>query len=110
MNSHGSEVLENLNPKVQHRELYDNDMTIRIPTPLAREFKAKTKAAKTNPSAILRRAAADYVRLAAKARTSPNAALHPIRQAISNWPGIPRRRRASPVHNFFPQAASPARK
>ena len=32
-------------------------LTIRIPAPLAREFKAKT-----SPSAVLRRAAADYVR------------------------------------------------
>jgi len=37
-------------------------LTIRMPAPLAREFKAKTKAAKTSPSAVLRRAAADYVR------------------------------------------------
>ena len=37
-------------------------LTIRLPAPLARELKAKTKAAKTSPSAVLRRAAADYVR------------------------------------------------
>ncbi|MCI0535881.1 MAG: ribbon-helix-helix domain-containing protein [Verrucomicrobiales bacterium] len=37
-------------------------LTVRLPAPLAREFKAKTKAAKTSPSAVLRRAAADYVR------------------------------------------------
>jgi predicted transcriptional regulator len=37
-------------------------LTIRLPAALAREFKAKTRAAKTSPTAVLRRAAADYVR------------------------------------------------
>jgi hypothetical protein len=37
-------------------------LTIRLPATLARELKAWTKAAKTSPSAVLRRAAAFYVR------------------------------------------------
>ncbi len=36
-------------------------LTIRLPARLARELKARTKAAKTSPSAVLRRAAAKYV-------------------------------------------------
>jgi predicted transcriptional regulator len=37
-------------------------LTIRLPATLARELKARAKAAKTSPSAVLRRAAASYVR------------------------------------------------
>jgi predicted transcriptional regulator len=37
-------------------------LTIRLSATLARQFKAKTRNAKTSPSAVLRRAAADYVR------------------------------------------------
>jgi predicted transcriptional regulator len=37
-------------------------LTIRLPATLARELRARTKAAKTSPSAVLRRAAAYYVR------------------------------------------------
>jgi predicted transcriptional regulator len=37
-------------------------LTIRLPVELAREFKARTKSAKTTPSAVLRRAAVEYVR------------------------------------------------
>jgi uncharacterized protein YjiS (DUF1127 family) len=37
-------------------------LTIRLPAGLARELKMRAKAAKTTPSAVLRRAAADYVR------------------------------------------------
>ena len=37
-------------------------LTVRLPAALARELKAKTKLANTNPSAVLRQAAADYVR------------------------------------------------
>jgi len=37
-------------------------LTIRLPAALARELKTRAKAAKTSPSAVLRRAAADYVR------------------------------------------------
>ena len=37
-------------------------LTIRLPASLARELKSRAKAAKTSPSAVLRRAAADYVR------------------------------------------------
>jgi len=37
-------------------------LTVRLPASLARDFKSRTKAARTSPSAVLRRAAADYVR------------------------------------------------
>ena len=37
-------------------------LTIRLPAALLRELKAKTKLAKTNPSAVLRQAATNYVR------------------------------------------------
>ncbi len=37
-------------------------LTIRLPKALAREFRAKTRAAKTNPTEVLRQAAAKYVR------------------------------------------------
>jgi hypothetical protein len=37
-------------------------LTIRMPAVLVRELKAKTKASGTNPSAVLRQAASDYVR------------------------------------------------
>jgi uncharacterized protein YjiS (DUF1127 family) len=37
-------------------------LTIRLPVALARELKAKAKSARTTPTAVLRRAATDYVR------------------------------------------------
>ena len=37
-------------------------LTIQLPAKLARDFRAKTRAARTNPAVFLRRAAADYVR------------------------------------------------
>ncbi len=37
-------------------------LTVRLPGRLAREFKNKAKAAKTTPSAVLRRAAAEYIK------------------------------------------------
>jgi predicted transcriptional regulator len=37
-------------------------LTIRLPATLAHELKVRAKAAKTSPSAVLRRAAAFYVR------------------------------------------------
>lgn len=37
-------------------------LTVRLPAALAREFKAKAKAAKTSPSAVLRQAATEFVR------------------------------------------------
>jgi capsid protein len=45
-------------------------LTIRLPKSLARDFRAKTRAAKTNPTVILRRAAADYVRNDQSARNA----------------------------------------
>jgi hypothetical protein len=37
-------------------------ITIRLPVTLLRDLKSKTRSHKTNPSAVLRRAAAEYVR------------------------------------------------
>jgi hypothetical protein len=37
-------------------------ITMRLPAVLLRELKSKTRAHKTNPSAVLRRTAAEYVR------------------------------------------------
>ncbi len=39
-------------------------LTIRLPRELARDLKTKAEAAKTTPSAVLRRMAAEYVRSA----------------------------------------------
>ena len=43
-------------------------LTIRLPKSLAREFRAKTRAARTNPTEVLRQAAALYVRADQTAR------------------------------------------
>ena len=59
-------------------------LTVRIPVALAREFKAKAKAARTSPSAVLRRAAADYVR---KPRAGLNAMQEHIRARAGRWNG-----------------------
>jgi len=37
-------------------------LTVRVPARLARQLRAKARSAKTNPSAVLRRLAAEYVR------------------------------------------------
>jgi hypothetical protein len=37
-------------------------ITIRLPKSLAWKFRTKTRAAKTNPTAVLRRAAAEFVK------------------------------------------------
>jgi len=59
-------------------------LTIRLPKSLARDFRAKTRAAKTNPTVVLRRAAADYVKNDA---TAINAALAHIRARAGTWDG-----------------------
>jgi hypothetical protein len=59
-------------------------LTIRLPKSLARDFRAKTRAAKTNPTVVLRRAAADYVRTNPVAR---DAAVEHIRRFAGTWDG-----------------------
>jgi hypothetical protein len=59
-------------------------LTIRLPKSLAREFRAKTRAARTNPTAILRKAAAEYVRHDKVAR---NAMIEHIRARAGTWDG-----------------------
>jgi predicted transcriptional regulator len=61
-------------------------LTIRLPATLARELKARTKAAKTSPSAVLRRAAAFYVRQK-KAGTGLNAIQEHIDAYAGAWDG-----------------------
>ena len=61
-------------------------LTIRLPTALAREFKAKAKALKTSPSAVLRRAAADYVRQK-KSQITLNAMQEHINARAGRWDG-----------------------
>lgn len=61
-------------------------VTIRLPAMLARQFKAKTKAAKTTPSAVLRRAAADYVRQK-KNGSAVNAMQQHIDAHAGRWDG-----------------------
>ena len=59
-------------------------LTIRLPKSLAREFRAKTRAAKTNPTEVLRRAVADYVRHDLAGR---NAMVEHIRARAGTWDG-----------------------
>jgi predicted transcriptional regulator len=59
-------------------------LTIRLPKSLAREFRAKTRAAKTNPTEVLRKAAADYVQ---KNRAAQDAAVEHIRRFAGTWDG-----------------------
>ena len=61
-------------------------LTIRLPSALARELKARTKAAKTNPSAVLRRAAATYVR-GNKSKVESNAMQEHIDAYAGAWDG-----------------------
>jgi hypothetical protein len=60
-------------------------LTIRLPKSLARDFRAKTRAAKTNPTEVLRRATADYVRHNTAAR---NAMVEHIRARAGTWDGF----------------------
>jgi hypothetical protein len=59
-------------------------LTIRLPKSLARDFRAKTRAAKTNPTEVLRRAAADYVR---HKPAACNAMVEHIRARAGTWDG-----------------------
>ncbi len=61
-------------------------LTIRLPVALARELKAKTKAAKTSPSAVLRRAATEYVRKKAS-QAGLNAMQEHILARAGTWDG-----------------------
>jgi len=59
-------------------------LTIRLPKSLARDFRAKTRAAKTNPTAVLRRAAAEFVHRNQAARDS---AVEHVRRYAGTWDG-----------------------
>ena len=59
-------------------------LTIRLPRDLAQKFRAKTRAARTNPSAVLREAAATYVRADPTAR---NGVLEHLRARAGTWDG-----------------------
>jgi predicted transcriptional regulator len=59
-------------------------LTIRLPATLAREFKVKTRASQTSPSAVLRRAVADYVR---KPGPGLNAMQEHIMARAGTWEG-----------------------
>lgn len=59
-------------------------LTIRLPKSLARDFRAKTRAAKTNPTEVLRKAAADYVH---HDTTAHNAVVEHIRARAGTWDG-----------------------
>jgi predicted transcriptional regulator len=61
-------------------------LTIRLPATLARELKTRAKAAKTSPSAVLRRAAADYVRKN-KSGGKLNAMQEHINARAGTWDG-----------------------
>jgi hypothetical protein len=58
-------------------------LTIRLPKSLARDFRARTHAAKTNPTAVLRRAAAEYVN--AQKGSTRNAMQEHIRARAGTW-------------------------
>jgi len=60
-------------------------LTIRLPKSLARDFRAKTLAAKTNPTAVLRRAAAEFVK--AKGTTARNSMQEHVRARAGTWNG-----------------------
>lgn len=59
-------------------------LTIRLPKSLARDFRAKTRAAKTNPTEVLRKAAAEYVQ---KNQVARDAAVEHIRRFAGTWDG-----------------------
>ena len=59
-------------------------LTIRLPRELARKFRAKTRAAHTNPTAVLRDAAAGYVRDDPTAR---HAVVEHLRARAGTWDG-----------------------
>lgn len=59
-------------------------LTIRLPRSLARDFRAKTRAAKTNPTEVLRQAAANYVRNDDAER---NVIVEHLRARAGTWDG-----------------------
>ena len=59
-------------------------LTIRLPKSLAREFRAKTRAAKTNPTEVLRKAATEFVQKNQAARDS---AVEHVRRFAGTWDG-----------------------
>jgi hypothetical protein len=59
-------------------------LTIRLPKSLAREFRARTRAARTNPTEVLRQAAAAYVRADPTAR---HAVVEHLRARAGTWTG-----------------------
>jgi hypothetical protein len=59
-------------------------LTIRLPKSLAREFRAKTRAAGTNPTEVLRRAASEFVN---KDQAAREAAVGHIRRFAGTWDG-----------------------
>jgi hypothetical protein len=59
-------------------------LSIRLPKSLAREFRAKTRAAKTNPTEVLRQAAANFVR---DDQTARDAIVEHIRARAGTWNG-----------------------
>jgi hypothetical protein len=60
-------------------------LSIRLPSNLILKLKAKTKAAKTNPTAVLRRMAAEYVRTAKPAITVTPEHVH---SHAGSWKGF----------------------
>lgn len=61
-------------------------LTIRLPATLARELKAQAKSSKTSPSAVLRRAAAEYVRKGKSGRKL-NAMQEHLLSRAGTWDG-----------------------
>jgi hypothetical protein len=59
-------------------------LTVRLPKTLAREFRARTRAAGTNPSEVLREAAARYVSDDPKACA---AVVQHLRSRAGTWAG-----------------------
>jgi hypothetical protein len=62
-------------------------VTIRLPAALARELKAKARAAKTSPSAVLRRAAEKYVATLPGNRPALNDLQEHINSRAGTWNG-----------------------
>jgi len=59
-------------------------LTIRLPATLLNDLKAKAKSAKTNPNAVLKRMAAEYVR---ENKPAGNAMQEHIRAYAGTWDG-----------------------
>jgi hypothetical protein len=59
-------------------------LTIRLPKSLAREFRAKTRAAKTNPTEVLGKAAAEFMNKDQAARA---AVVEHNRRHAGTWDG-----------------------